>query len=228
MFIRSFEHFLMAVCYAADWDILYPFSQFLTEYKIPLVLPPSYRSPWIYTTDSVSLTQTHQECTFRITTKSDVFDAQSGSRTVTLVVDHPGLIWTTIAFDAHVLQWSLDNNPLPHLGRYHVKDASFYGTTQWELSLVLNATVRASSSGSRGDGGEYVWEKPLITVNFQGIEERGMWPAKKTDYEQAREAEEALPLSMRLFEQLDRYMHEKTQGAVDVMLLGTIAGVITL
>ena len=139
---------------------------------------------------------------------------------MTLVISHPALIWTTIAFDAHVLSWSLDNDPPNHHTRHHVKEASFYGTDSWELPLVLNATTPSST----GEG----WEIPRITVSYQGIQERGMWPAKQKTYEQSLSAGDDVPLAMVLFEKLDKFLEDTYSGALDVMLLGTVSGTATL
>jgi len=174
-----------------DWDILYPFSQFLEPYKIPLP-PPSgdYVSPW--TSSSA----------FRVTAVKDVFDAIAGTRELSLVIDHPGIIWSVIAFDAHVLSWQLDKNPLPYFARHHIKEASFYGVDQWTLDLVINATPTG--------------ERPILKVDFQGIQEKGMWPAKK--------AERQGP-AMDLFEQLDAWLDERPGVAFDALLLGCVSGV---
>jgi hypothetical protein len=95
--------------YNSDWDILYPFSavrpflfpllsisvfliectsQFLTPYKIPLAVDPGYVSPW------VAGSNTNVENGFTITALDDVKDHAAGTRSLTLRIDHPGLIWT--------------------------------------------------------------------------------------------------------------------------------------
>lgn len=91
----------------ADWDILYPFSQvrgldwdrttrktailtctctctcdpqFLTPYKIPLPQPYGYVSPW--------------PSKFKVTTALDAFNMDRFTRSLILIIDHPGVIWT--------------------------------------------------------------------------------------------------------------------------------------
>ena len=68
-----------------------------------------------------------------------------------------------IAFDAHVLQWTLDDAPPDGYARHHIKEASFFGVDRWSVDLVLQGPAAT---------------EPL-TVNFIGIDESGMWPAKK-------------------------------------------------
>lgn len=180
--------------YNSDWDSLYPFSAFLTPYKIPLTVDPGYISPW------------EAESRFTITAVNDVKDLVAGTRSLTLRIDHPGLIWTVIAFDAHVLEWTLDDNPPNEYARHHVKEASFYGKDTWTLDLV----IKLNDKGDSTDG--------TLNINFIGIQEKGMWPGKKAVKEQGG-------VAMKLFEQLDAWVDERTQGTVDPTLMGCVAGV---
>ncbi|KAF8315143.1 hypothetical protein DL93DRAFT_2166855 [Clavulina sp. PMI_390] len=176
----------------ADWDILYPFSQFLTPYDLKLPSPePTYTSEWTG---------------FVLQTTNDVWHRSNNTRTLTITIDHPGLIWTVMAFDAHVLAWSLDNNPLTHYARHHIKEASFYGVDRWSVDLAINATTPG--------------EKPLLTVDFQGIQERGMWPAKRSQGGD-------LP-AMKLFAVMDSWLEERFASSYDTLMLGIAGGVITL
>jgi hypothetical protein len=115
-----------------------------------------------------------------------------------------------IAFDAHVLRWTLDDDPPDGYARHHIKEASFYGADRWSVDLVLQGTAAT---------------EPL-TINFIGIDESAMWPAKK---------KKAAELSagngheiMDLFEKLDGWLVRKSHGNVDVMLLATVGGVISV
>jgi hypothetical protein len=107
-----------------------------------------------------------------------------------------------VAFDAHVLRWTLDDAPPNEYTRHHIKEASFYGVDRWSVDLVLEGTA------------------PL-TINFIGIDEAGMWPGKK-----GPDAGEHL--MMDLFDRLDRWLTRETHGQVDVMLLATVGGVVTV
>lgn len=171
--------------------------QFLTPYTIALAPAPfGYLSPW-------APTSTHA---FTITASHDTWHPSNQTRSLVLVIDHPDVIWTVVAFDAHVLSWSLDSNPLPHMARHHVKEASFYGVSQWTLPLEIAATTPD--------------EKPELKVSFQGITERGMWPGKKNEGRGL--------LSMDLFERIDEWMDKREDAVYDTMLLGVVGGVVTV
>ncbi|TFK34083.1 hypothetical protein BDQ12DRAFT_690347, partial [Crucibulum laeve] len=178
--------------YNSDWDSLYPFSAFLNPFKVPLRVEPGYASPWVNNQG------------FVVSAVNDVKDVAAGTRSLTLQVSHPGLIWTVIAFDAHVLKWSLDDNPPDEHARHHVKEASFYGSDVWSLDLVIKLPENPAESG--------------LSVNFIGLQEKGMWPGKKFVKEEGG-------VAMKLFEQLDGWLDEKTGGTVDALLLGCVAGV---
>ena len=52
------------------------------------------------------------------------------TRRLTLQIDHPGIIWTVIAFSANVLEWELPQKPPRGNQRHHVK-ASGVEFTVW-------------------------------------------------------------------------------------------------
>ncbi|KAF8325029.1 hypothetical protein F5887DRAFT_1065471 [Amanita rubescens] len=170
-----------------DWDILYPFSSVLLDaVQICIPVEPDHVSPW---SDK-----------FTVIAENDVVDVESGTRSLTVKVYHPGLIWTVIVFDAHVLKWTLDGNPAR-------RASSFYNTDEWSIDLVLK--FNASS--------------PQLRVDFVGIEEKGMWPGKK-DAVPVEERGEAL----RIFEAFDLWLEERTKGSVDALLMGTVVGVVSI
>ena len=112
---------------------------------------------------------------------------------------------TVIAFDAHVLKWTLDENPPDEHTRHHIKEGSFYGTDTWSVDLVI----------------KYSSTSPHLSVNYVGIQEKGMWPAKKSE----KDTEGGHRLAMSLFEELDMWLDNKTGGSVDALLMGCVAGV---
>ncbi|KAJ7304555.1 hypothetical protein DFH08DRAFT_903357 [Mycena albidolilacea] len=181
--------------YNADWDSLYPFSAFLSPYKIELARDPEYTSPWIA-----------PDTGFSLSTVNDATNLAAGTRSFTLQINHPGLIWTVIAFDAHVLQWNLDDNPPAEYARHHVKEGSFYKADTWTLDLV----VKLPEDGNPG-----------ILFNFIGLQEKAMWPGKKAVKAQGGPA-------MQLFENMDAWLDEKTGGTVDALLLGCVAGAVVV
>lgn len=114
-----------------------------------------------------------------------------------------------IAFDAHVLEWSLDEFPPDEYTRHHIKEGSFYQTNDYSFDMI----VKVPEESSRQDSG--------ILVNFVGLQEKGIWPAKK-----AVKAEGGA--AMALFERLDAWLEEKMGGKVDALLLGCVSGVATI
>lgn len=180
--------------YNGDWDTLYPFSVFLSPYRIELPVDPAADA-------AASLPPVHR---FTVTAVNDRIDEQAGKRHLTLKIDHPGIIWTVIAFDAHVLQWTLDNTPPDEFVRHHIKEASFYGTDAWNLSVTIKHPPPASQ------------DETGLKVNFIGILERRMWPAKKDDSDGSS--------AMKLFEEFDQWIEERTGGTVDSLLLGCVSG----
>lgn len=175
----------------------------------------------------------------KFTAINDVVDKETGTRKLTLKIDHPEVIWTgtvplppspstvfwkasntitspssrstAIAFDAHVLEWTLDNNPPNEYARHHVKEASFYGVHTWTIDLVYKLPPSALESPS----------SHLLKIHFSGIKEKAMWPGKKSEKEKGGRA-------MALFEDLDEYIENRFGGTVDGMLIGCLGGVVTV
>lgn len=181
----------------SDWDTLYPFSAFLSPYKVDLPLDPAYDAPW------------PPEEQFMVSAVNDALDESKGTRTMTLKIDHPGIMWTVIAFDAHVLEWTLDNSPPEEFARHHIKEASFYGTDVWTVDMTIKwpppPNAHPRSSGVNG-----------LRVNFIGIQEKRMWPAKKAEADGSQ--------AMKLFREFDAWLDEKTGGSVDALLMGCVSG----
>ncbi|KAG8762494.1 hypothetical protein FRC12_009013 [Ceratobasidium sp. 428] len=140
-----------------DWDVLYPFSQFVDSYTVPISRPEGYVSQW--------------SGRFTVKAYGDMLDLDSHTRRLTLKISHPGLIWTVIAFDAWILKWSLDAPPPSGYKRHHIREASFYGTDEWTIDMEIKLPELSY-------GGPL---PPALKINFVGIEEKGMWPGKKND-----------------------------------------------
>jgi len=70
--------------YNSDWDSLYPFSAFLSPYKIPLTVSEDYVSPWA------------SEQGFFVSAINDFRDMEAGTRSLTLLVKHPGIVWSGV------------------------------------------------------------------------------------------------------------------------------------
>jgi hypothetical protein len=114
-----------------------------------------------------------------------------------------------IAFDAHVLQWTLDDAPPDGYARHHIKEASFFGVDRWSVDLVLQGPAAT---------------EPL-TINFIGIDESAMWPGKKKAA-RALSSGNTSHATMDMFERLDDWLMRETHGRVDAMLVGTVGGVV--
>ncbi|KAI0057402.1 hypothetical protein BV25DRAFT_1812524 [Artomyces pyxidatus] len=177
-----------------DWDILYPFSSFMSPYKVPLPIEPGYVSPFSF-----------GQGEFKVESINNQFDAAAGTRSLTLQITHPGVIWTVVAFDAHVLQWTLDDAPPDEFTRHHIKEASFFGIDTWSMDMVIKVP----------EGGG-----PL-KINFMGMQEGAMWPGKAAAKAQGGHA-------MVLFEKLDAWLDQRTGGRVDAMLVGSVGGVVSV
>ncbi|EDR02641.1 uncharacterized protein LACBIDRAFT_308355 [Laccaria bicolor S238N-H82] len=111
------------------------------------------------------------------------------TRSLTIKVDHAVAMQVLfgqvpIAFDAHVLKWSLDDSAW-----HHVKEASFYGTDTY--SLAFDMVIKVTDDG------------PELSVNFTGMQEKGVWPGKKSVEAEGR-------LAMRLLEELDSWLEVRT------------------
>jgi len=183
--------------YNSDWDLLYPYSFFLTPYKVPLALDPSYISPWVNGKSFIITSINHDE------------NLIPGTRNITVQVSHPQLIWTVIAFDAHVLKWSLDDNPPDEYARHHIREGSFYGSDIYSFDMTVKLPLPSASGDTSNQG---------ILVNYIGLQEKAVWPAKKSVKAEGG-------FSMMLFEELDTWLETKTGGTVDALLIGCVAGV---
>jgi hypothetical protein len=105
------------------------------------------------------------------------------------------------------LKWDLDDNPPDEYARHHVKEASFYGTNSYILEMVIKTSV-ANPDGK-------------LLINYMGLQEKGIWPAKKDVKEEGDAA-------MALFERLDDWLDRTTGGTVDALLMGCVGGIIEL
>lgn len=109
-----------------------------------------------------------------------------------------------MAFDAHVLQWDLDDSPPNEYARHHIKEGSFYGVDTWSVDLVTKL-LPGDTSGA-------------MKVNFVGIHEKAMWPGKRAEAAEGGRA-------MKLFEEMDGWLEKMHGGSVDAMFLGCVGGV---
>ncbi len=203
----------------SDFDILYPVSAFLTPYKYRMPTPA------IVTEDHAGV---------QVKALDEVLDLEAGTRRLTLQIDHPGLIWSVVAFDADILEWDLPSKPPSGYQRHHIKEVSRYGTSRWTIHLLLKLD-EAGLAAARARGrdaqpfGDVIRVGPgedntatahrdpsRLWIDFSGLDEQGMWPAKKaTGSKQA---------NMQNFARMDAALQEQ-HPEVDAMLLSIVAGV---
>ena len=172
---------------------------------MPLAIHPDYVSPWV------------GDRAFTVTGVDHTENLLPGTRNLTITVSHPELIWTTIALDAHVLKWSLDDNPPDEFARHRIKEASFYGHDTYSFDVVVKVPPPPPGTAEAAAGAGAV-ARGGILVNFVGLQEKGVWPAKKAVKAYGGAA-------MELFEELDGWLDEKTGGTVDALLMGCVGGV---
>jgi len=172
-----------------DWDIIYPVSQFLKSYQIPLsLIKPGtlgtgdgneYVSPW---TDK-----------FKITSLSSKLDYINQRRTIVIAIDHPGIIWTVIAFTADVVEWDLPSVPTRGKRRHHIKEASGFGVDRWTLNVTIALSEtefesameseqiakgqRAAIGLDDGAAQEFA-RRGKLKIEFSGIDQLGLYPAR--------------------------------------------------
>jgi hypothetical protein len=124
--------------------------------------------------------------------------------------------YIAIAFDADVLEWDLDDNPPNYHTRHVVKQGGLYGTESYTLSMKVKHV-----------------DDEKLRVNFIGIQERAMWPAKKK--KPVKEGEvityslnEEGGLAMSTFARIDEWLNKTTKGEFDVKMWGVVAGYVEI
>ncbi|GAA6040391.1 hypothetical protein JCM8097_007592 [Rhodosporidiobolus ruineniae] len=208
---------------SVDWDIIYPISQFLTTYKVPLPpADPSYVSPW--------------PSTFTITPTRDILNAVKQTRSLDLVLDHPGVIWPVLAFEADVVGWDLPRLPERGAGvRHHVKSVASHGVTRFTLQLTVQLTPEQFGAalredqrrkGQRADSSLEDEQLARLRIDYSGLDVHGMFPASVRSDDPAEHEQRELArrdkVGMRFFEEFSRRLEDEP---VDAMLLSAVAGV---
>ncbi|GAA5972745.1 hypothetical protein JCM11641_003001 [Rhodosporidiobolus odoratus] len=208
---------------SVDWDIIYPVSQFLTTYKVPLPpISPSYTSPWT--------------STFVLTPTRDLLNSIKLTRTLDLVLDHPSIIWPVLSFHADVISWDLPR--LPERGlevRHHVKSVAGYGVTRFTLSMTVQLSREQFSASLREDQrkkGQRVdvsledQQLARLRIDYSGLDVHGMYPASVRSDDPLEDAQRKVArenkVGMRFFESFSDRLEKEP---VDAMLLSAVAGV---
>lgn len=119
------------------------------------------------------------------------------------------LVTQTIAFDAHVLRWSIDSPPEPYKTRHHIKEASFYGVNQWKIDILIQLDATLPNQ-----------DKEKLKINYMGMVEKRNWPSKRFDNDGSP--------AIEILRDVDSYVWEKSKDTVDLMLVGCVGGIATV
>ncbi|KAK4057683.1 hypothetical protein OIO90_001331 [Microbotryomycetes sp. JL221] len=197
--------------YNPDWDIIFPVSQFLTTYKVPLPhAEATYQSPF--------------KNSFTVKATRSVLNSIKRTRTLDIEMQHPGIIWPVVAFNGDVISWDLPKPPARGHIRHHVKSVAAYGVDLFKLSVVFELTAEEFDAAirenqrdknQRGDVNARDRQLGRIKVDFSGLDATGMYPASSWH------AESSTKPGMRFFEQFEKRLPDE----VDSMLLSAVAGV---
>lgn len=225
-----------------DWDIIYPVSQFLKSYQIPLI-SDDHR---MITTDGGQLSQyvSPWTDTFKINLLHNKLDHINHHRTLVFAVDHPGIIWTVIAFTADVVSWDLPENPTRGIERHHIKEASAFGVDRWTLNVTIalnqsefdiaieNEQIIRGQRPSTPASDEKALanqRRGMLRIDFSGLDQMGLYPARALP-KRVRKGQEKPDAwigtgvggpGMKFFRRLDT----KLPSWTDPMLLSAVANV---
>lgn len=141
-----------------DWDSIYPFSAFLGGYRFNV-------EPYIRHHSSIQdLKQTKSNLLDTLTGPfpeikilNDQYNPETGVRSFSIVCLSPTYTWTVIAFDGHVIDWSIqDEQPLNHSSHYVVRHVSGYGNDGWTMNLSVKVPENERPQAEAGE-----WKIPF-------------------------------------------------------------------
>ncbi|SPC67749.1 uncharacterized protein UHOD_06842 [Ustilago sp. UG-2017b] len=220
--------------YNSDFDILYPVSAFVTPYKFQLPPPPSSSG---FTTKYASPAPESNH--FTVKASNEILNLESNTRSLTLEMNHPGIIWPVVAFDAEILSWNLPSAPPTGYQRHHLKSVARHGIHSWSVDLVLRLQPDAAEAAKKRSGiaskfkkvvggegklistkqgeGKVDRDPSRLWIDASGLVADEMFP-------QHREVAGRERPAMNTFVKMDGWMQEK-HPEVDVMMLTVVAGV---
>ncbi|CAO3631472.1 unnamed protein product [Mucor hiemalis] len=130
-----------------DWDSIYPFSAFLGGYKFDVEPYIRKHATSINSDLFESLSGPFPE----VKIHNDRYDADTGVRSFSIVCLAPSYTWTVIAFDGHVVDWSIaDESPLSTSSHYVVRHVSGYGSDGWTMDLSVKVPEQDRKSAEAG------------------------------------------------------------------------------
>ncbi|SNX83965.1 uncharacterized protein MEPE_02673 [Melanopsichium pennsylvanicum] len=214
--------------YNPDFDILYPVSAFLTPYKFQLPAPPT----WFSTKYAAPAGEAKH---FTVRATNEVLDLEAGTRSLTLEMAHPGIIWSVVAFDAEIVSWNLPSEPPSGFQRHHLKSVARHGIYTWSVELTIKlqqdglvAAKKRSGFFSKKSNGKLIKVKNAdenvdrdasrLWIDASGLVADEMFPQHK------QVAAEGDRPGIETFIKMDEYMQNK-HPEIDVMMLTVVAGV---
>ncbi|WFD24679.1 hypothetical protein MEQU1_003382 [Malassezia equina] len=111
-----------------DMDVLFPLTHFIQPTRLTLPATPERRAA------AHDAARWHD---VRLSCEELRLDLANGTRTVRMRLEHPGLAWSTLSFDADVLAWDFPATPPQGLQRHHLKDVSRLGHDTFEVQLTM-------------------------------------------------------------------------------------------
>ncbi|MBW0475805.1 hypothetical protein O181_015520 [Austropuccinia psidii MF-1] len=228
-----------------DWDIIFPVSQFLKSYQIPLTSVEHHSL--VNEFDKVVSHVSPSSKTFKVNLLSEKIDFIHHQRTLSLVINHPGIIWSVIAFTADVVAWDLPEPPSRGIKRHHVKVTNAFSVDQWTLNLTIalrgNEFEAAIQNEQINKGqrpaisafdqlGQSFAKSGKLRIDYSGLEEMALYLARsqhkkgslvsqkkitQQDVETERLKEE--PPSVRIFKK----MEQSLPNWIDPLFLSAIS-----
>jgi hypothetical protein len=134
-----------------DWDSIYPFSAFLGSYRFNV--EPYIRNHAVTTAvPSKDLFESLTGPFPEVKVFNDSYDSEIGIRSFSIVCLSPSYTWTVIAFDGHVVNWSIkDEEPLPTSSHYVVRHVSGYGNDGWTMDLSIKVPEQDRKKAEAGN-----------------------------------------------------------------------------
>ena len=152
----------------------------------------------------------------RLSCKDLHYDAANHTRHVLLRLEHPYLAWSTLSFDADIVEWDFDEPPPTGMQRHHLKDVSRYGEHVFEMRLALRTDEWPPLPAPSDSLRQATVPRGRFQVHVSGLDAHGMYPHHK-DVSMDR-------LSMQTLGALDDMLRRDFAG-IDPMLVSIIGGV---
>lgn len=200
----SWDHAAQA---APDMDILFPLTHFIDVTRVTLPSTP---------TRQALSRDTSRWADVRLSCKDLHYDAANHTRHVLLRLEHPYLAWSTLSFDADIVEWDFDEPPPTGMQRHHLKDVSRYGERVFEMRLALRTDEWPPLPVPSDSLRQATVPRGRFQVHVSGLDAHGMYPHHK-DVSMDR-------LSMQTLGALDDMLRRDFPG-IDPMLVSIIGGV---